>query len=176
MNRIVLIGFMGSGKSTIARKLSMIYNIPIIEMDYEIEQQEKRKISDIFQVDGEEYFRKLETRFIEELDINGSFILSTGGGVILEEKNRELLKQIGLVIYLKSDISNTLRNVRENPNRPLLMVENIEEKIAKLLDYREPLYSQVADEIVMVTDKTVMAISEEIMQIIKGDNHEIISN
>jgi len=169
MANIVLIGFMGSGKSTVASKLSENYKVPVIEMDQMIEQEEGCKISEIFTEKGEKYFRELEMDFLKKLDWDKEFILSTGGGVILKEANRKILKEKGRIFYLQADSSHILKNIKKGEHRPLLEVEEVEKEIQDLLAFRASYYQETADKVVHVTGQTVAKICATIIEIVEGE-------
>ncbi len=163
---IVLIGFMGSGKTTIGRSLSQALGMAFIDMDHEIEKQEDKTIKDIFQLDGEKYFRNLETEFLKIRMDDKNIILSTGGGVILKEENRELLSRIGTIVLLHAEIEHIVNNIRDDEarkNRPLLHEEDYIGKIKRLYNEREERYLNSADLIVKTSGRDVVDIAEEII-------------
>ncbi len=137
--KIFLVGMMGSGKTTLAKKISKVLSIPHIDIDEEIEKNENLKIKDIFERYGEEYFRKLETDILEKLAENTqSLVVSTGGGIILNPKNRAILKKEN-ALYLKVD-PEKLKDRVSLENRPLLA--NNKENILKIYQDRKELYEQ----------------------------------
>lgn len=137
--KIFLVGMMGSGKTTLAKKISKVLSIPHIDTDDEIEKNENLKIKDIFEKYGEEYFRKLESTILEKLAENtNSFVVSTGGGIILSAKNRAILKKEN-AIYLKVT-PEKLKDRVSLENRPLLA--NNKENIIKIYKDRKELYEQ----------------------------------
>lgn len=166
MSNIVLIGFMGSGKTTVGRALSKMLDKKVIDMDDEIELEEGRRIKDIFASDGEEHFRDLETAFLERMKGKKNKILSTGGGVVMREGNIKLLRHIGTTIFLQADAAHIYNNVRHSEDRPLLQVKDIPGEIARRLEVREPYYMKAADVIIQTSGKTVEEIAEEIMGIL----------
>lgn len=166
MGNIVLIGFMGSGKSTIAKALAKALDMKVVDMDYEIEREEGRSINDIFAEEGEAYFRDLETDFLERMQGKNNKILSTGGGVILREENVKLLKHIGTVVFLQADVEHIYNNVKDSKNRPLLHVEDVQAEIRSRLEAREPYYLKAADVIIQTSRKSVRDIASEITVIL----------
>mgnify|MGYP001824849480 CR=1 FL=1 len=166
MSNIVLIGFMGSGKSTIAKSLASELDKKVIDMDHEIEREEGRSIADIFKEDGEVYFRDLETDFLERMKGKKNKILSTGGGVILREENIKLLNHIGTVVFLQADVNHIYNNVQGSTNRPLLDVNDVLGEIQVRLEAREPYYLGAANVIIQTSGKTVDAITREIVTIL----------
>ena len=168
MSNLVLIGFMGVGKGTIARELIKETGKFGVDCDDLIESMENRKIKTIFEEDGEEYFRALEKKTAKWLQKNvTNTIISTGGG-FYKVKN---LNKIGKVIYLKSSFEGILTRLKAQPNskkklakRPLL--KNME-KATELFKQREPFYKQKADIIIDVEDNNIDAIIKNILQEIK---------
>ena len=151
MNNIILIGFMGSGKSTVGLLLAQKLQWTFLDTDQMVEQKEMKKISVIFEEHGEAYFRDLETLCLKELD-NGSErqIISVGGGLPLRSENREMLKKIGKVIYLQAKPETIYARLKYNRERPLLQGDHPEEKIKTLLAQREEFYLEAADVVIDV--------------------------
>lgn len=148
---IVLIGFMGSGKTTVGLRLSYHMRKVIEDTDKLIEKRENKLISDIFAEDGEEYFRTLETLLLEELVKTAhNQIISVGGGTPVKEKNRTLLKKMGTVIYLRIRPENVYERIKDDNTRPLLQGENPLKKITELMNSRKEAYESTADIIVDV--------------------------
>lgn len=143
---LVLIGFMGSGKSTVGRALQARLGYPLVDMDQRIEESAGKAINRIFAEDGEECFRDMETRLLRELNQAEAprRIISTGGGVIGREENRKLLREIGYVVWLKAPATTILDRTSKNNKRPLLDAENPMERIRELMAKREPLYQETA--------------------------------
>ncbi len=158
-NNIVLIGFMGSGKSTIGIKLSYRLRRVVEDTDKLIERQTGRSISDIFAKEGEGYFRELETQVLKSLCETGmSKIFSVGGGTPVREENRPLLKQLGTVVYLRIRPETVYERLKGDTTRPLLQGENPMEKIRTLIANRKEAYESCADLIIDVDDKGVVEI------------------
>lgn len=143
---IVLIGFMGSGKSTVGRELHHRLGYPLVDMDQTIEQRAGKVISTIFAEDGEEAFREMETRLLEELNNPAAprRIISTGGGVIGREKNRLILRHLGYVVWLHAPIAVILDRTGKNRDRPLLQTDDPAARIEALMVERKPLYAETA--------------------------------
>jgi shikimate kinase len=143
---IVLIGFMGCGKSTVGRELHQRLGYPLVDMDQTIEQRAGQPITAIFADHGEEEFREMETRLLVELNSTESprRIISTGGGVVGRLQNRELLRQLGYVVWLHAPIEVILERTARNRERPLLHTENPEARIATLMEIRKPLYQEAS--------------------------------
>lgn len=143
---IVLIGFMGSGKSTVGRELHQRLGYALVDMDQIIEQRAGKSIAAIFADDGEEKFRDMETQLLGELDDPAAprRIISTGGGVIGREVNRALLRQLGYVVWLNAPVGTILERTRKNRDRPLLHTDHPRARIVSLLAVRKPFYEQAA--------------------------------
>ncbi len=164
-HNVILIGFMGSGKTTVGRKLAERLSYRFCDSDQMIETKVGSTINQIFSTHGEEYFRNMETEFLKEL--NGSIsntVLSTGGGLPLRDKNSALLSQMGLVVYLKASKEVTLKRVKGDSSRPLLKGDELEQKIERLLRVRTPIYEKAAHKIIATDDKSVDEIVNLIME------------
>lgn len=146
---LVFTGFMGSGKSTIGRLLSELTGLPLIDLDEAIEADQGRTISDIFAAEGEIYFRDLEHRLLGVcLDSGKTQIITTGGGALIAERNRELIRsKAALVIYLSCSLPEIKRRVGQGSGRPLWRDEQSDE-LQKLYDRRQNIYNSVADRVI----------------------------
>jgi shikimate kinase len=153
---------MGAGKSTIGRRLAKKLNLQFFDSDQAIENRTGVKIALIFEIEGEEGFRKRESDVIEELTRQADIVLATGGGVVLNPANRKNLAERGLVVYLRAGIKQLLKRTTRDNKRPLLNTDNPREKMQELLDTRSPLYEQIADLIVDTDRQPVPQIIEEI--------------
>jgi shikimate kinase len=143
---LVLIGFMGCGKSSIGRKLHEQLGYQFIDTDQCIEQRRKQSIPQIFAKDGEEAFRDLESSLLQELADSppDNRIISTGGGIVLREANRKLLRELGFVVWLKASAEEILNRTSRNSNRPLLQTEDPKAAITEMMVQRSPLYKEAA--------------------------------
>ncbi|QOY38781.2 shikimate kinase [Anaerobacillus isosaccharinicus] len=157
---LFITGFMGAGKTTVGKLLSEQLKIPVIDTDLYIERIKNKKVSEIFQEDGEAKFRDLETESLQEICKQNQAIITTGGGIILREQNRQLMKQQGKVIFLYCDIEETTRRLAKDNSRPLFNADLEENK--KRFEARLPLYRE-ADYVIDTTSKTVEQIVEEIV-------------
>lgn len=165
MGNVILIGFMGCGKTTVGLKLSYRLRRSVIDTDKEIEREEKRAISDIFAEDGEAYFRDRETACIKKLLENTSEqIISVGGGLPLREENRKLLHELGQVFYLRAEGETIYERLKDDATRPLLQGDDPQTKIRTLLQEREPYYRAAADVVIAVDGKSFQEILDEIEQ------------
>lgn len=163
MKRIVLMGFMGAGKTTIGKALAEKLSWDFIDTDAEIEKEQGRKISEIFETEGEQAFRDMETRLLEKLEKSEEqFVLSIGGGMPVKEENRELLRQIGTVVYLKATKEELVRRLSGDTSRPLLQGGALEEKVAALMAARESIYVETAHLEVITDGRSVEELIEKI--------------
>jgi shikimate kinase len=162
MKNIVLIGMPGCGKSTIGYRMSQKINYSFFDADKYLEEKENRIISNIFSKEGEEYFRKLETKYLKDLSKKEQIIISTGGGAVKKKENIDILKQNGIIIFLDRTIEDISKENHEN--RPLL--QNIE-NLWKLYDERINLYRKYAD-IIIKNDDDMNVIVERIITTLKG--------
>ncbi len=164
MRNLVLFGFMGTGKTLISRKMKKILRLKLIDMDTLIEEREHRSINDIFKEDGEAYFREQERIVTEELAGKQGLIVSTGGGVVLNEENIVNFKRNGVCICLHAQPETIYERVKHHSHRPLLKTPDPLKTITDLLDKREPYYAKVPYHI-RTDNKTPDQICTEIMEI-----------
>jgi shikimate kinase len=141
---LFLVGMMGAGKTTIGRSLARILNREFVDLDHELEARCGVRVSLIFDIEGEEGFRKRETTLLEECSRRRGIVLATGGGAILAPENRTYLKERGVVVYLRASADELFRRVARDRNRPLLQTADPKSRIRSLLEEREPLYEEVA--------------------------------
>lgn len=166
--KLVLIGYMASGKSVVAKYIAKEMHIDVVDLDTYIEDKEKQTIQEIFKNKGEIYFRIKENFYLKELLLSDkNFILATGGGTPCYANNMEIIKKNSNSVYLKASIQIIYdRLIREKQKRPLVSnIENtdLKEFIAKHLFERNPFYNK-ADKIVSVDNKTIDEIANEIIQ------------
>ncbi len=142
---LILVGMMGSGKTTMGKALAKHLDKMFVDSDDEIQKRTGVTISHIFDVEGEAGFRQREAAVLRDLVGRNNMVLATGGGAVLADQNRELLRQNGVVIYLKASLHDLWQRTRHDRGRPLLQTEDPQAKLAGLLEQREPLYREVAD-------------------------------
>ncbi len=162
---------MGSGKSTVSRHLSKTLDWELIDTDEYIEKKYGRAIKDIFAEDGEEAFRNMETVVLEELSLNDNKVISCGGGMVLRKQNVELMKAGGRVVLLNASPETIFERVKNGTNRPILNGNMNVEYIAALMGNRRDAYEYAAEVVVDTDDKSIEAITEEIIEKCKGDRH-----
>ncbi|HWL28475.1 MAG TPA: shikimate kinase [Burkholderiaceae bacterium] len=141
---VFLVGMMGAGKTTIGRNLARILNREFVDLDHELESRCGVRVSLIFDIEGEEGFRKRETALLEECSRRPGIVLATGGGAVLAPQNRRYLQERGVVVYLRASAQELYRRVARDRNRPLLQTADPLARIQALLKEREPLYEEVA--------------------------------
>lgn len=161
---IVLIGFMGAGKSTISDYLSTMFAMEVVEMDQLLSEREGMSISDIFETYGEEYFRNLETNLLIEMQSRQNVIVSCGGGVAMRERNVAEMKKNGRVILLEAHPETILDRVKDSDDRPLLNGHKNVEYIEQLMEARREKYEAAADIVVRTDNKSVLQICEDLIQ------------
>ena len=165
---IFIVGPMGSGKSTVGKILSDELFLNFFDTDEEIENRTGASIDWIFDLEGEEGFRKRESGVLEEMVQKNSVVLSTGGGIILSENNRELLSSRGTVFYLATPISVQLERTAKDKDRPLLKNGDPGQILQELHEKRKNLYKSVSDHIIETEDKSSQEVASEIINLVKG--------
>lgn len=172
MNHIVIIGFMGSGKTRVGKRLSNDLELPFVDVDRVITKKMDLTVKEIFQRFGEPYYRALETLTIKALiEDKERKVISLGSGLPIQEQNQKYLKDLGTIIYLKGSAETLKKRLEGNSSNPLLEGENQDEKIKKLLKQRDPIYTKYAD-IEVVTgvkpfDELIREIEEKLEAYIK---------
>ncbi len=162
-NNIVLIGFMGCGKSTVGKKLANAFSYEFADTDAMIEEAYGKTISKMFEEDGEEYFRNAETELLRKLSKEAEgLILATGGGMPMREENAALLREIGTVVFLEASIETILERLQNDTGRPLADGEDREKRLRPLYEKRLPVYRAAADYILDTEGKSFYGIIEEI--------------
>lgn len=165
---IYMTGFMGTGKTTVSRILEKETGFEMVDTDEAIAGQQNKSIREIFESEGEGYFRNLETELLRELGATGGKIVSCGGGIVLREENVRLMKESGVVVLLTARPDTIFSRVRRGTDRPVLNRNMSLEYVEKLLEERMPYY-QAAGEVIITTDnRTPREISGEINKILKN--------
>ena len=163
MNHIILIGFMGCGKSTIGKKLAANLALGFVDTDELIETQAHLSIAELFSEYGEAYFRGLETLAVRQLHAcEERLVISVGGGLPVQPANREYLKELGTIIYLTAEVDTLQKRLQKDTSRPLLQGENLEAKIRSLKASREAVYEEMAEVRISTDEKEPDRIVEEI--------------
>ena len=163
---IILIGFMGSGKTTFGRWLERHQGMKLVDTDEYIVDREKRTINDIFASDGEAYFRGLETKALKELADSHmeNMVISVGGGLPMRSGNGALMRELGTVVYLRAGIETLEKRLFHDKTRPLLAGGNLHEKIESLMGQRSGTYEERADLIIDTDNLTFEMMYERIKE------------
>ena len=143
--RIFIVGPMASGKSTLGKKLAQALEIDFLDTDDEVERRAGAEISWIFEVEGEEGFRERESKALQKSVEKDNVVISTGGGIVTIEENRDLMIAKGKVVYLKTPIEIQLKRTENDKKRPLLSQGNKEQTLRVLKEERDPQYKEIAD-------------------------------
>ena len=161
---LVLVGFMGTGKSAVGRRAARRLGRMLVDMDALIEKRAGRSIPEIFRDSGEPCFRALEREAVRDLAAQRGLVIAAGGGVVLNPENPADLARTGVVVCLWADPDEILRRVGGDEHRPLLQAPDRRERIAKLLEQRRPLYEAIPDR-VDTTGRTADEVTEEVLRI-----------
>ncbi|MGD8681269.1 MAG: shikimate kinase AroK [Lysobacterales bacterium] len=166
-SNVYLIGPMGSGKTSIGRRLARRLDLEFLDCDHELEAQTGASINLIFDVEGEEGFRERETRMLQTLTSRRGVLVATGGGAVLRSENREMLKSSGLVVYLRTSVAQQLRRVGRDRSRPLLQTPDRRERLRLLAEQRNPLYEELADIVFPARNRSLVAAADELAETIR---------
>lgn len=170
-NNIILIGFMGTGKSSVGTSLADALSMKFLDTDNEIEKRCQMTIKELFQNRGEEAFRSMETNLLREYQATLSqTVISTGGGMPLCAENASLLREIGYVVFLKTSKEVTYQRLKYDTTRPLLQCEDPLGAIEQMLKIRVPIYEACADMVLETKDKSIVTIVQEILSSTKNLN------
>jgi len=161
MKNIILVGFMGTGKTVTAKLLAKQLKMRYVSIDGIIEEKEKRKIADIFVKDGEEFFRNIESRIIKDISQESGVVIDAGGGAVVREENIKNFKANGVVICLSASVNAVLSRTENQAHRPLLNVDNPKKRIEELLARRAKYYAK-ADHTIDTTGLTIAEVVEKI--------------
>jgi shikimate kinase len=161
---LILVGMMGSGKTTMGKALARHLGKVFVDSDEEITRRTGVTVPHIFDIEGEAGFRLRETAAIRELAARDNMVLATGGGSVLAEQNRALLEQNGIVIYLKASVHDLWQRTRHDRNRPLLQTKDPHAKLAELFQQRDPLYQQMSDIVVQSGKQSVNVLMLHLME------------
>ncbi|MBU1215588.1 MAG: shikimate kinase [Gammaproteobacteria bacterium] len=163
---IILIGMMGSGKTTVGKLLAKQLHKDFVDCDEEIQRRTGVTIPHIFDVEGEAGFRIREASALEELMQRQNIVLATGGGVPLSEGNRELLKRGGVIVYLKSNVHDLWHRTRHDHNRPLLQTADPRATLQVLYEKRDPIYNSIADIVIHTGKQNVQILLTKLQELI----------
>jgi len=164
-SNIVLIGFMGSGKSSVGKALAKRLGYDFIDTDMMIEKKAGCSINKIFETKGEEYFRDMESSILKDiLSTTRGGVISTGGGLPMRSKNREALKSIGKIVYLKASKETLVKRLSKDTTRPLLKGEDVAIRVEQLLKERSHIYKELADETILIDGNSLSDIVDDIVK------------
>ncbi|WP_348762143.1 shikimate kinase AroK [uncultured Salinisphaera sp.] len=162
---IYLVGPMGAGKTTVGRRIAELKGMNFVDSDQEVEKRTGVDISFIFDMEGEEGFRKREREMIAELSEEPNTVMATGGGAILDDSTRNLLSARGVVVYLETTLEQQLARTRKSTDRPLLAgSDDLEATLTALMEERDPLYRSIADVVVATGDQQARKLAREIVE------------
>jgi len=167
ISNIILIGPMGAGKTTIGRQIARSLSYDFFDSDKEIEERTGVTIPLIFELEGEQGFRKREQDMINELTAKKHIVLATGGGAVLKKANQLVLKRSGTIVYLRASIDDLLERTAKDKNRPLLQTDNPRARLQTILDEREPLYRELADIVLETNHMSVHTAVKELEKLIR---------
>ena len=159
---LFLVGPMGAGKSAVGRQLARLMHMDFVDSDDEIEHRTGVDIAFIFEKEGEEGFRKREAKIIEELSARQGIVLATGGGAVMDPRNRSYLGARGIVIYLHTTVEQQFDRTNRGRNRPLLENKDRKAVIVELMEIRGPLYREISDLVVKTDGRLVREVAAEI--------------
>ncbi len=168
MKHIYLVGFMGAGKSTVGEMISTQLDLPFVDLDDRIERMDKHTVAEIFAERGEDSFRILETGALAALAAEPPSVVACGGGIVIRDANRAMLKQTGRVIYLKVSTAEALARVGDSDTRPLLSGASGATAVA-LLTAREVLYEAVSDAAVDTSGRHVEQVASDVLAIVERE-------
>ncbi|NPU92313.1 MAG: shikimate kinase AroK [Gammaproteobacteria bacterium] len=169
-SNVILVGPMGAGKSTIGRQLAQLLNYEFVDSDHEIEARTGADIPWIFDVEGEDGFRRREEAVIDELTQRQGIVLATGGGVVIRESNRRAISSRGVVVYLKASIDQQLARTAKDRKRPLLQHAEPRKVLTELIKIRGPLYLEVADHVVDTDAANIKDVATQIVDMLAQES------
>lgn len=161
---VYLIGMMGSGKTTTGKALAKLLGMSFVDLDDRIVERAGKSVNDIFKIHGESYFRKLESELLKEIARQSGHVVATGGGIVLDPKNADILKEARPMIFLKADLETLWERVKTKRDRPLLQGSDPKKTLASLLAVREPFYQAAANMTYFTDRKTPEEVANEIFE------------
>jgi shikimate kinase len=167
-SKLILVGMMGAGKTTVGRLLARRLKRSFYDIDEEIERRCGVRIPVIFDIEGEAGFRARESQMIDEICAVENAVIATGGGAVLSESNRRAIAGCGVVVYLHARPPQLWQRVRHDRNRPLLATADPQKKLEELYAQRDPLYREVADLIIDTGKQSVQALAKDLLARLEG--------
>ena len=156
-DHIFFVGFLGAGKSTLARNLGKLYRRSYVDTDRMAERLICKSVRECFEQDGEEAFRDAETKVLERLRMQKSLLVSCGGGIVERPQNIDIMHEMGVIVYLDGELSDSLRQIQHPEKRPDLSLENVQ----KLYERRRPLFRNAADYVIDIRGKSFDQVAED---------------
>lgn len=172
---IILVGPMGAGKSTVGRALAELLQYEFVDSDEEIERRTGANVSWIFEIEGENGFRDREQQVIAELVERERVVIATGGGAVMRDANREVLRRKGLVVYLCASLREQVRRTGNSRKRPLLAGKNRKSVLSELMRIRDPLYREVSDLVIPTDNRGAKKLAQHLRAQIPAENPEVTS-
>lgn len=170
---VFLVGMMGAGKTTIGRGLARALSRQFLDVDLVLEERCGVRVPVIFELEGEDGFRRRETAALDECSRISGVVLATGGGAVLAERNRRMLKERGTVVYLRARAEELYQRTRYDRNRPLLQTADPLGRITELLGQREPLYEEIADLVIDTGKVSVPKLVSRILPLLATCNKRV---
>lgn len=168
LKKVFLVGPMGAGKTTIGRHLATELSLPFMDTDHEIEERCGANIPWIFDVEGEEGFRLREHKVLQDICESAPAVIATGGGIVMREDNRALLKDYGVAVYLYATVNQQLARTSKDRSRPLLNNADPKAVLSDLMVIRDPFYKDVAKVVFPTDNKNPRATAADIAKAVMG--------
>ena len=168
-SNIVLIGFMGTGKTVVGQVLATRLHRKLIEVDAIIAKMDGKPIPDIFRVNGEIYFRELEIKAIKKAAAGEKRVIACGGGIVMNTINIDRLRATGIIVYLSASPEIILKRTKDDNNRPLLDVKQPAERVRELMKFRKPFYDRAADLTINTSKLSIETVADKIIDRLKND-------
>jgi shikimate kinase len=163
---IYLVGPMGSGKTTLGRRVAERLGLEFVDCDQEIERRTGASVNLIFDIEGEAGFRERETEVLREIASRSGLLVATGGGAVTRPANRELLRSTGFIVWLRTSVDHQIDRLGRDQSRPLLQTPDRRQRLQRLAEQRNPLYQEVADLVFDSSNRNVKRVAEHLLQAI----------
>lgn len=170
MDNIILIGPMGSGKTTLGRRIAPRFGLEFVDIDEELERRCGVEVAVIFEIEGESGFRERESRLLAEIAGGSGQLIATGGGSVLAAANREVIRQSGLVVWLNATVDQQIRRLERDKRRPLLAAPDRRERLAAMAEERNPIYASIADVVFDSSNRPLPRMAEALERTIRDSS------
>lgn len=167
VDNIFLIGPMGSGKTTLGRRVAAALDAKFVDLDEELEKRCGVEVALIFEIEGEAGFRERERALLEEIAAGSGQLIATGGGSVLDPDNRATIRERGIAIWLKTSVAQQLRRLERDRKRPLLAAPDREQRLARMAEQRNPIYRELADVIFESKNRPLPQMARELESVIR---------